>query len=416
MTTRRDARTALTILTVINLLNYIDRYVAIAALEPIKREFAFSDAEAAIVTTAAFMISYAAASPLFGRLGDLFTRKYLITAGVAVWSIATAGAGLARNFWQLFLPRSLVGIGEASYATTAPGIITDFYDTAHRGRALAVFYAAIPIGSALGYVLGGAISQSHGWRAAFFLVGLPGILFALLALWIREPKRGATETEARAAAPAPSLRASYLMLWHNRTYVFVSLGFIAYTFALGGLAAWFPSLLQRYNGWSVAGSNQVLGIITVAAGFLGTFTGGFLGDYFLRHTKNSYLWISGLGMMCGAPVAVLALASRTSGVYLPAIFAAEFFLFLNTGPLNTMLLNCVPAQIRATAMAVNIFLIHALGDVISPPIIGALSDRFGLFHATLIAPFMMVLSGLILLQATRPYKKGSGSSLRPQAE
>jgi len=414
VTNRRDAWTTLAILTVINLLNYIDRFVAIAALEPIKREFGFSDAEVAIVTTAAFMISYSAASPLFGRLGDLFTRKYLISTGVAVWSIATAGAGLARNFWQLFLPRSLVGIGEASYATTAPGIITDLYETAHRGRALAVFYAAIPIGSALGYVLGGAISQSHGWRTAFLLVGLPGILFALLALVIREPKRGATEAEA--AAPAPSLRASYLMLWHNRTYVLVSLGFIAYTFALGGLAAWFPSLLQRYNGWSVAGSNQVLGIITVAAGFLGTFVGGFLGDYFLRLTKNSYLWISGLGMICGAPIAVLALASRTSEVYLPAIFAAEFFLFLNTGPLNTILLNCVPAQIRSTAMAVNIFLIHALGDVISPPIIGALSDRFGLFHATLIAPVMMVLSGLILLQTIRYNRRGSGSSLRPQAE
>jgi fucose permease len=229
---------------------------------------------------------------------------------------------------------------------------------------------------------------------------MPGVLVALLALLIREPRRGATETDAE-AVPPPSLRATYVMLWRNQTYVFASIGFIAYTFALGGLAAWFPSLLQRYDGWSLAGANQVLGGITVAAGFLGTFAGGFLGDYLLRYTRNSYLWISGLCMFFGAPITVLALAGRTAAIYLPAIFAAEFFLFLNTGPLNAVILNCVPARIRATAMAANIFFIHALGDVISPPIIGALSDRYGLFPATMITPLMMVISGCFLLYAIR---------------
>jgi MFS family permease len=395
-----DAHIGLAILTAINFLNYIDRYVLAAVFEPIKRELNFTDAQLGW-TLSAFMIAYSITSPAFGRMGDLFTRKYLIAAGVGLWSFATAGAGLARSFWQMFLPRSIVGIGEASYATIAPGIITDYYPAERRGRALAIFYAAIPAGSALGFVLGGALSASYGWRTAFFVVGLPGLLFALLALAIREPRRGAMDSATEAAEAPPSLRATYSMLWHNRTYVIVTIGFIAYTFALGGLVGWIPAFLERYNGMTTARANQVFGTMTVVAGFVGTFVGGFLGDYLLRYTRNSYLWVSGLCMFAGAPAAVLALSSRDPAVFLPAIFMAEFFLFLNTGPLNAVVLGCVPARIRATAMAVNIFFIHALGDAISPPIIGMLSDRFGLFRATMIAPAMMLVSGVVLLFAVR---------------
>ena len=397
----RAARWALAVLTLINFLNYIDRYVLASVFEPIKRELHFSDSELGW-TLSAFMIAYSLTSPVFGRLGDLFTRKYLIAAGVAVWSLATAGAGLARTFWQMFFPRSLVGIGEASYATMAPGIITDYYEEKRRGRALAVFYAAIPAGSALGFVLGGYLSELYGWRSAFFVVGLPGVALALLTLAIREPQRGAADSAAGSAAAAPpTLIETYRILWRNRLYRFVSVGFVAYTFALGGLVGWMPAFLERYDGMRTAEANQVFGAMTVVSGFLGTFAGGFLGDYLLRYTRNSYLWVSGLCMFAGAPAAVLALASRSPSVFLPAIFVAEFFLFLNTGPLNAVVLGSVSPGIRSTAMAVNIFFIHALGDAISPPIIGMLSDRFGLFHATLIAPVFMLASGAVLLYAIR---------------
>jgi MFS family permease len=408
---RRDSHAALAILTAINFLNYIDRYVPAAVFEPMKRDLHFTDAQLGW-TLSAFMLTYAVTSPLFGRLGDLMTRKYLISAGVTLWSFATAGAGLARSFWHMFIPRSLVGIGEASYATLAPTIITDFYEKERRGRALAVFYAAIPVGSALGFVLGGKLAESFGWRSAFFMVGLPGLIFALLALAIREPERGRTDaapdgTELR----PPTLTETYRMLWRNRTYVLVTSGFVAYTFALGGLVGWVPAFLERYDGMSTAQANQVFGAMTVVSGFLGTFSGGFLGDYLLRYTRHSYLWVSGLCMFAGAPVSLVALTSREPAVFLPAIFLAEFFLFLNTGPLNAVVLGCVPARIRATAMAVNIFFIHALGDAISPPVIGMLSDRFGLFRATLLAPFMMLVSGVILLWAIR-YQNGA---VRPSA-
>ncbi len=395
-----EGRIALAILTAINFLNYIDRYVMASVFEPVKRELHFTDAQLGL-TASAFMITYSITSPLFGRLGDLFTRKYLVAAGVAVWSFATAGAGLARSFSQMLIPRSLVGVGEAGYATVAPGIITDFYEEKRRGRALATFYAAIPAGTALGFVLGGELAALYGWRAAFYVVGLPGLLFAVLALAIREPRRGASEMTESANGPPPTLIATYRQLWRNRTYVVVTVGFIAYTFALGGLAVWMPAFFERYDGMSTERASTIFGGMTVVAGFLGTFAGGFLGDYLLRYTRHAYLWVSGLCMFCGAPVAVVALASRLPDMFLPAIFMAEFFLFLNTGPLNAVILGCVPASIRATAMAVNIFFIHALGDAISPPIIGVLSDRFGLFMATLIAPAMMIASGVILLWAIR---------------
>jgi MFS transporter, Spinster family, sphingosine-1-phosphate transporter len=405
----RDARIALGILTAVNFLNYIDRYVLAAVFEPIKRELHFTDAQLGW-TMSAFMITYSITSPAFGRMGDLFTRKYLIAAGVGVWSIATAGAGLARSFWQMVVPRSIVGIGEASYATVAPGIITDYFPEERRGRALAVFYAATPVGSALGFVLGGLLATTHGWRSAFYIVGLPGLIFALLALAIHEPRRGAMDAAAAQGETAPSLLATYRMLWHNPRYVVVTLGFVAYTFALGGLVGWVPAFLERYNGMSTARANEIFGTMTVVAGFVGTFVGGFLGDFLLRYTRNSYLWVSGLCMFVGAPVAVIALTSRDPSVFLPAIFMSEFFLFLNTGPLNAVLLSCVPAAIRATAMAVNIFFIHALGDAISPPVIGIVSDRIGLLKATLIAPAMMLVSGVILLYAIRSRNPVENSS------
>jgi len=384
--------------------------VLASLFEPIKRELHFSDAELGW-TLSAFMITYSATSPIFGRLGDLFTRKRLIATGVALWSFATAGAGLARSFWQMFLPRSMVGIGEASYATIAPTIITDFNETERRGRALAIFYAAIPAGTALGFVLGGHLATHFGWRSAFFLVGLPGLLFALLALAIHEPRRGATDSTQPLGDPAPSLLATYRMLWENKTYVVVTLGFIAYTFAMGGLVGWMSPFLERYDGMSTAKADQVFGGIICLAGFVGTFAGGYLGDYLLRYTRHAYLWLSGVCMFVGAPIAVLALSARQPTVFLPAIFVAGIFLFLNTGPLNAVVLGCVPAQIRATAMAVNIFFIHALGDAISPPIIGMLSDRLGLFRATMITPGMMILSGIILLYAIRFQKRGQGLRL-----
>jgi MFS family permease len=396
----RDAGIALGILTAVNFLNYIDRYVLAAVFEPIKRELHFTDAQLGW-TLSAFMIAYSVTSPAFGRLGDLYTRKHLIAAGVALWSFATAGAGLARNFWQMFLPRSIVGIGEASYATLAPTMITDFYSEERRGRALAMFYAAIPAGSALGFVLGGRLAEAYGWRTAFFVVGLPGLLFALLALAIREPRRGSMDASPESAEAPPTLVSTYRMLWHNRTYVVVTIGFTAYTFALGGLVGWVPAFFERYRGMTTARANEIFGAMTVVSGFLGTFAGGFLGDYLLRYTKNSYLWVSGLCMFAGAPVAVIALAAGNPSLFLPATFMSEFFLFLNTGPLNAVVLSCVPARIRATAMAVNIFFIHALGDAISPGIIGMLSDRFGLSRAALIAPVMMLASGIVLLHAIR---------------
>jgi MFS family permease len=396
-----DARKALAILTTINFLNYIDRYVLPAVFEPIKRELHFNDTQLGLLNLA-FMITYSLTSPVFGRFGDLFVRKYLIAFGVSIWSFATAGAGLARTFWQMFLPRSFVGIGEASYAAVAPGIITDFYEEERRGRALAIFYAAIPAGTALGYVLGGSLATAFGWRTAFFAVGLPGLIFALMALAIREPKRGAMDRAPGSSnSKTPSLGETYGLLLRNRTYVVVTIGFIAYTFALGGLAAWAPAFLERYHGMTTDQAGKIFGGMTVAAGFLGTFAGGYLGDYLLKYTRNSYLWISGLCLFAGAPMAAVGLTAMDPHIYLPAIFLAEFFLFLNTGPLNAVILGCVSAQIRATAMAVNIFFIHILGDAISPAMIGAISDRTNLHVGVMITPPIMVISGIILLFAIR---------------
>ncbi len=393
----RGARYALALLLTVNLLNYVDRQALYAVFPLIKADLNLSDTGLGFLGSA-FMLCYMLAAPVFGRLGDRSNRARLAAGGLAVWSMATMLSGFAASYRMLLATRTLVGVGEASFGTVSPGLLSDYFPRERRGRMLSLFFLAIPVGSALGYILGGQLGQAFGWQTAFFLVGLPGLFLALPLYFLKDPRQSSFEADSLTHEPiVPQLH----RFWLNRTYVHATLSMAAMTFALGGLAQWAPSFLQRSFGLEVARCNTIFGMITVVSGIIGTLAGGWLGDRFQRRNPTGYLYVSATGFLLGAPLMILALMTANLTLCLTAIFAAELFLFLNTGPLNTVLVNVVTPGRRAMAFAINIFVIHALGDAISPAIIGSLSDRWGLSRALLITPLAVLIAAGFALRGGR---------------
>ena len=383
-------RYALGLLLAVNLLNYIDRQVLFAVFPLIKIDLNLSDTTLGFLGSA-FMFSYLMIAPLFGWLGDHWSRTRLASGGLVVWSLATALAGFAPGYRTLLAARATVGVGEASFGTVSPGLVADFFPKERRGQILAWFYIAIPVGSALGYLLGGVLGQNYGWHAAFLMVGVPGLLLAVPLALLRTPPRGG---DSPSLPSTESVSAGYAALFKNRSFVCNTLAMAAMTFAIGGLAQWIPSFLYRVHSLDVAKGNTLFGATTVLAGIFGTLAGGWLGDRWQKRSGKGYLLVSGWGFLIGAPFAAWAILAPDLTFCMSAIFIAEFFLFLNTGPLNTVIINVCNPAVRAMAFAVNIFFIHALGDAVSPTILGWLSDQWDLRSALLITPLAMVLAGL----------------------
>lgn len=398
------------VLTTINFLNYIDQRLLSAVLESIKAEWTLSDAQGGLLGSV-FVIVYTLAAPV-GYLGDRLRRKNLIAGGVLLWSLATVGAAFARNYHELLLARALLGVGEACYATIAPSIIADLYSPDRRSRKLAYFYLATPVGSALGYILGGYIGQYYGWRAVFLCGGLPGLLFALLAFLMIEPKRGQYDhpDPAAPAAPGMSLPATIKRLLKTPAWRINTIGLAMMTFTVGGLALWMPSYLERVHGMEQGPANLLFGAITVVAGICGTLVGGALGDRMQARSAGGYFKLSGIGLLACSPFVVLmTLIGWLPGVFI-VVFVAELLLFLNTGPLNAALVGCVPVQMRGSAFAVNILCIHAFGDALSNLLLGVISDAAtpllgsaaaGLSVAVAVTAIPVALGGIVLLRGAR---------------
>jgi len=403
--TRQAAAYGLGVMTLLNFVNYIDRYVLPAVAPRIQDALSLTDTEVGFLGSA-FLFSYFLTSPIFGWLGDRLSRTKLMAFGVAIWSLATAGGGLAGNLWHMLFARGAVGVGEASYAAISPALISDYYPPERRGRVFAIFYLAIPVGSAVGYLLGGAIESHFGWRAAFFAVGLPGLLLALLTLTAADPPRGINDEPAAAGERAGSYAESLLLLARNRDYVMAVMGYAAYTFAVGGISFWVPGYLIRERGMSLDQANYVLGTVTVVAGIGGTFLGGYIADVLARRIRQAHLWVSGVSMVLAIPFVWIAFTTPNATVFTASLLVAEFMVFLSTGPINVVIVSVVPVAMRATAMAVSIFLIHLLGDAAAPPVIGAVSQRVGLSKAVLIVPAFVALSAAIwLVAAWKPARR-----------
>ena len=436
------ARPALVLLLLINLFNYVDRQVLAAVVPSIERSFfgagngagrsaalealqswcrehlGFKPELALIgVLSMAFMVLYMVGAPIFGRLAERHSRWALVGIGVVLWSLASGASGLAATFFALLLTRCVVGVGEAAYGPVAPTILSDFYPVERRGQILAWFYMAIPVGSALGYVLGGAVAASsigdlggrllgihaESWRWAFFLVVPPGLLLGLWAFFMADPR-----DEGRAGASGGASRArvswrDYGILLRTPSWVLCTLGMTAMTFAIGGIAFWMPHYLAHKPN-APASATVLFGGVTCVAGIVATLSGGLAGDRLRARFPGSYFLVSGLAVLAGFPFMLLTLRASFPWIW-AWIFATCFCLFFNTGPTNTILANVSPPAIRAASFALNIFVIHAFGDVISPVVIGVVADRYDMDRAFILVGAMFVVAGVLWLLGVRSLQR-----------
>ncbi|HXZ20278.1 MAG TPA: MFS transporter [Candidatus Acidoferrales bacterium] len=386
-------RTGLVLLTALNLLNYIDRSVLFAVQPMVQEEFHRPDADFGLLSSAFFVV-YMLAAPLVGPLADRFRRKPILIVGTLLWSAATMLTAATHSFTALFIRHALVGIGEATFVTISPTWVADLFPQEKRGRIFGVYYVALPLGTALGYLLGGLLAPRYGWRVPFYLGGAPGLLLGFALMFFSEPKRGSQEAYV---APEPG---SVFGLVRNFAFLTVTLGMASMTFALGGLQVWMPTFLHRMRGYSLERANLVFGGITAINGTAASLVGGWLGDLWLRRTKGSYYLVSAAGMAIAVPVMIVAIYSRGPAM-LPAILIAGFLLLINTSPLNAALINAVSPGIRATAIAWNILTIHLLGDALSPWLIGFISDRQSLeggFGSAIIA---IAIASIVLFYGMR---------------
>ncbi len=386
---------ALLLLTALNLVNFIDRYVLPGVQPLVQHEFGVSDERMGALTFA-FFVTYMIAAPLTGWLGDRFPRKPLIIGGVLLWSGATLLTAFVHTYTQLYWRHAAVGIGEATFSIFAPAMLADFYPEAERNKIFSLFYIAIPVGAALGYLLAGALGPKYGWRAPFEVGAAPGVLIAvLLYFFVKEPVRGSAD------ALLPSLeRSSWQGFFRNPAFWFATLGLAALTFSMGGISVWLPTFFVRFGGYTVQAASQKIGLITVADGLLGTLAGGWLAQRWLRNNYRALYYVSALSALLAIPGALVVFFGPRN-LMVPAAVVAEFFLFLGNAPVNAAIVNSVAARIRASAVAVNLFMIHAFGDAPSPRMIGWISDGHGLRIGLGLTLVTMLISFLILLVGAR---------------
>jgi len=388
------ATVALVLLTAMNFVNYLDRYILPAVQEQVKGEFHLTDNQIGSLTVW-FFVAYVLSSPLTGWLGDKFPRKPMIVIaalGIAAMNFWTASV---HSYVSLNLRHAALGIGEASFGIFAPALLADFYAEDRRNAALTVFNVAIPVGAALGYLAGGNIAASHGWRMAFVASAVPGAVIALLILFfMREPQRTGGVRKAQME------KGSVLSLLKNKAYLTSILGYAAVTFSLGGISFWMPSFLQRVDGREIGAAGTIMGGITVVCGLGGTVCGGLLAQWWSKRTGKALYLVPAISALLAVPPAVLCFFGPTS-VTLPALGAAVFLIFLGTGPVNAATLNAVPANLRATAMAGQLFALHVFGDLPSSKIIGVISDHSNLRLGLGVTLVTMVIGGAIFFVGAR---------------
>ncbi len=393
---RESPPTVLGVLTGLNALNYLDRYVGAATLPLMLASLSISDAAGGLLQSA-FILTYALVCPFIGWAGDRGPRMRLAAAGVFLWSVATVASGLAPTYALLLLARAIVGVGEASYAVVTPSLLSDCYPPERRARVLGIFYAAIPVGSALGYVVGGLVGEHFGWRAAFFVAGAPGMVLAFVLLLLVEPRRGARDAAGAGAVTPLSLGASLRALVARRSWVSNTAAQVIYTFAMGGLATWMPTYFVRERGIPLATAASTFGLILVAAGFIGTLIGGRLSDALTRRVPGAHFVLSGWSLVASIAFTLPAVLAPSPAVFWPATFVTLLLLFMNIGPLNAAMANVLPADLRARGFAVTTGVMHLLGDAASPWLIGVASDAVGLTAPVLVTGCLLVVAGIVLL-------------------
>ena len=382
---QRNARFALTVLFGINLMNFFDRQIAGALLEPIRIEFGMNDAASAWVNTA-FTLIYAVAGVPLGRLSDTWKRTRVIAIGVTFWSVLTATSGLAFGYWTYLFTRMGVGIGEASCAPAGQALIGDLYPAERRARAMGIFMMGLPFGLFASYLLSGVIAEAWGWRAAFFIACVPGLILAVAALRIREPVRGASEAVASTAQPATSgVAAAFGVILRVPTMWWIILSGILFNFHAYAVNMFQNAFLQRFHEVGLATASKLSAVSLGLAGAIGLLVGGALGDRLRMKMANGRLLVAAVAMLLAAPCIYIALEQPKGSVAVFALLmgASSACTFVYYATVYSAIQDVVPVHLRATAVSVYFLAFYVLGASFGPTIMGTLSDRMA--HAAMLA-------------------------------
>jgi MFS family permease len=428
MNQKQAAWYALAVLFLINALNFFDRQIIGAVGEPIRVEFGLSDSALGALNTA-FTLIYAFVGLPLGKLADKYSRRKILAAGVLVWSLMTAASGLARNFWQIFALRLGVGVGEATCAPAATSLIGDYFHSGKRAKAMSIFMLGLPVGLALSFAVSGAVAKNYGWRAAFFVAGLPGLLCVLAVLFIREPNRGAVESVN--VGQKKRAGSAYKLILSSPTMIWLILSGALHNFNMYALGGFITPYLMRHHNLDIAEANYVATIIYGLLSTPGLLLGGFIGDWAKRHRPDGALLIATAAILLSIPFFFFSIGI-SSGEYIKfaaLIGTSVALMYFYYSIVYATITDVTEPSLRGTAMAVYFLAMYLLGASLGPWIIGMISDYFttqaaiaagiteftaktlepfrsaGLRSALYVVPVLSVALMLVLFAASRTVKK-----------
>lgn len=367
-------RTMLIMLALVSMFNYIDRTVLSVLQEPIKRELGLSDGQLGLLTGLAFALFYATFSLPIARLADRLNRRNIIAASLATWSGMTALCGLATGFGSLVAFRIGVALGEAGSVPASHSIIADYYPPAERITALALWGLALPAGIMLGYASGGWIASALGWRLAFVVIGLAGLILApILILLVKEPTRtglGAGE----ATSQAPPLKAAIATLWRLRTYRYMLAGTTLHAFAQYAMMSWSAPFYMRVHQMPLAEVASWLALMNGLGGGVGIYLGGRLSDAAGARHPSGRVWVSAVAMLLMVPAALAQFLIPSLTASLACGFVATMLMFFYYGPIVGVPQTIVTPRMRALTSAVTLLVFNLFGLGLGPAVTGFLSD------------------------------------------
>jgi len=400
--TDRQRWVFLAILFLVNTSNYIDRQLMSVLIEPIKREFAASDTQMGLLSGFAFAFFYAILGIPVARIADRGDRKLVITVSLALWSAATALCGMVASFWQMFVARVLVGVGEAGAIPPSQSLLADYFEPQRRTRALAIFMSAATAGYLVAFIAGAQIAAAYGWRMAFIIMGIPGILLALITWFgLKEPRRLPGRWPAK--ADIEPLGQTFRALLSKKSYVLLTTATVLYFLVAYGAFIWIPPYMQRVLGVDLATIGPLYGGLSAVGTVVGTLTGGYITDKLSQRNLKWQAYTPALALLISCPLYVTALSVDSFSGFLVLSFLAGLPLAAAVPAMFGLIHLVCGSSRRATAVAINLFFANLIGLGLGPVITGFLSDKFTEQYGAVGLRYAIVIALLMLLPAAFAY-------------
>jgi len=407
------ARLVLAMLLLVYTFNFLDRQILGILVQPIKADLGLTDTQLGALGGIAFALLYSTLAIPLAIVADRTSRTWVVTISLTVWSGFTALCGLATGFWSLFLYRLGVGVGEAGGVAPSYAIIADYFPPERRGRALAIYSLGIPIGLAMGAILGGYIAATVDWRWAFIIVGLAGVAIApIFRLVVKEPKRGGADPVAAAPVERAPVSAVFAILARKPSFWLMAFAASMSSLCGYGLAFWTPSLLMRSFDFDIIQASQFLGSLLLVGGTIGVFAGGWLADRLGSKDRGVYAKLPAIAWLITLPLFAAGFWSTSPWTAWFLLLIPNGLNILWLGPVVTAVQNLVPAHMRATASACFLFINNLIGLGLGSWVMGAMSDamaaEFGnesLRYSLIAATGFYLIAAVLMILAVRPLRK-----------